>query len=145
MKRHESLVPLSRFHRKVLFLALIARENAPNVNGYPTVPEQKIDFAVAFYNQQLLDHFSVEEKLWNYFAGKYQSLRSLIDELREERRQLHTLFLELEKEKSQSQLFLLGPQLERHVRRQERELFQGIQQTASADDYEFIQSQVASG
>ena len=47
MKRHDKLIPLSRFHRSCLFLALMAKDNAPNIKNYPTeIPENiKVDIS----------------------------------------------------------------------------------------------------
>jgi len=136
MRRHPSLIPLSRFHRSILFLALIARKNAPEVKGYPNTLSGKTDYALAFYRTQLKPHFEVEERIWAFFKEKYPALRELIHELTGERTAIHQLFEDLERDPDR--LYILGPKLEQHVRREERELFQAIQQKASSSDFEWL-------
>ena len=85
MKRHPVLIPLSRFHRSCLFLALMAKENAPAIKGYPTSPEDKIDYAIRFYQRQLRHHFQQEAGLWNQVRDKSDTLKRLVEELTTER------------------------------------------------------------
>ncbi|MBO3697430.1 hemerythrin domain-containing protein [Roseivirga sp. E12] len=127
MKRHDSLVLLSRFHRSCLFLALIAKENSPEVKGYPTDILGKIDYAISFYDGPLKKHFELEERLWNYISNRSNELKTIIDELTAERIQLHELFIALSMNNSESTLNQIGNLLETHVRKEERVLFQQIQ------------------
>ena len=138
MKRHPSLVPLSRFHRKMLFFALIARHNAPDIQGYPRTIEGKIKYSLEFYKDELTSHFSTEEKLWEYFGEKYPAIRPLISELRSERIKIHELFNRLKEENTRKCLEEIGPKLEKHVRREERQLFETIQDVASAEDLTWV-------
>lgn len=140
MKRNPALIPLSHFHRRILFLALIARKNAPAVKGYPETVEGKIDYALDFYQEQLIPHFRKEEKLWTYFGDRYKTIDALIGELRAERAQIHDMFTNLKSTKTRLQLEEIGPALERHVRREERELFQKIQEVASEEDMAWTES-----
>lgn len=134
MKRHESLIPLSRFHRSCLFLALISKENAPNVKGYPTIIEEKIDFSINFYQTQLTQHFEQEAKLWNYLKDKSKRLAEILDDLRSEREVLKTRFIQLMDSKSKEDLFQIGSLLEQHVRKEERVLFQQIQSDLNEEE-----------
>ncbi|MFT6871148.1 MAG: hemerythrin-like domain-containing protein [Roseivirga sp.] len=134
MRRHESLIPLSQFHRSCLFLALIAKENAPNVKGYPTIIEDKIDFSINFYQTQLTQHFEQEAKLWNYLRDKSKRLTVILDDLRLEREVLKTRFIQLMDSKSKEDLFQIGSLLEQHVRKEERILFQQIQSDLNEEE-----------
>lgn len=127
MKRHEKLIPLSRFHRSCLFLALIAKENAPKIKGYPTGVQDKITYAISFYEVQLIPHFEQEELLWHQVANKSETLKKIIDALTTERKVLIGLFKQLKQYRLESTLFTLGELLEKHVRKEERILFQQIQ------------------
>lgn len=131
MKRHDSLVPLSKFHRSVLFLALVAKKNAPPVKGYPTTLEGKKDYALAFYKNRLNDHFQLEEeKLLPAVRGKDKSLDKLVEEILLERQKLRKLFDQLQNSNDlEFDLDNLGKALEKHIRREERQLFQQVQQT----------------
>ena len=127
MRRHEALIPLSRFHRSCLFLALMAKKNAPAIKGYPTELYEKIEFAIAFYNSQLVPHFEKEQKLWDQVEGKSEKLRAIITDLKIERNDLKGLFEKLSSTANETTLHKMGAMLEKHVRKEERALFQQIQ------------------
>lgn len=134
MKRHKSLVPLSQFHRSCLFLALIAKENAPAVKGYPTNIEGKIEYALSFYQGPLQKHFDQEEELWKYVSHKSGRLNEVITELARERKALHDLFKNLLANKVEIILNQIGELLEKHIRKEERVLFQQIQSDLTEEE-----------
>ena len=138
MKRHPALIPLSRFHRSMLFLAWIARENAPAVKGYPEKMPERMSYAVYFYQEKIRTHFEKERRLWDFIEERYPSLSGLIGELSRERKKLILTFEKLSDEPDEALFLQLGPALEKHVRREERELFQKVQQIASEEDMETI-------
>lgn len=140
MKRHQSLIPLSKFHRSVLFLALVAKKNAPPVKGYPSSPEGKKDYALSFYERQLKDHFKLEEeKLLPAVKGKNKDLDKLIDDIVSEHRELGELFDQLQKSKNlEFDLNNLGVALEKHIRSEERQFFQKVQQILTPDEMEAL-------
>ncbi len=127
MKRHESLIPLSRFHRSCLLLALIAKENAPAVKGYPKVLAEKIAYANTFFEEQLSPHFEYEQGLWDYVKDKSTEINEILIELETERAELISLFNKLAKSKDAHTFHTIGHLLEKHVRKEERVLFQQIQ------------------
>lgn len=129
MKRHEKLIPYSRFHRKILFLALIAKENAPKVKGYPTESEDKINYALSFYKEELTAHFKLEQlKLFDFYINKDKEVDLLIKELIAERSEINNLFQSLSVNRKETTLHQLGELLEKHVRKEERKFFQLVQQ-----------------
>ena len=142
MKRHESLVPLSRFHRSVLFLALVTKKNAPSVKGYPTTLEGKRDYAISFYENRLKDHFRVEEeRLLPAVRGKNNDLDKLTDEIISEHEALKLLFKELVNSQNlEADLDKLGVALEKHIRKEERQLFQLIQLTLTPLELDQLQA-----
>lgn len=140
MKRHEALVPFSRFHRSCLFLALVAKKNAPKIKDYPTELSGKINYAHSFYTNQLKKHFEKEERLWDFAEKHSEALASLIRFLRAERKELHKQFHMLEKEPTAEQLDRLGKLLEKHVRNEERKLFQLIQAELSEAQLQSLSS-----
>lgn len=139
MKRHESLIPLSRFHRSCLFLALIAKENAPPVKGNPTAIDEKILYAKSFYQRQLKPHFALESKLWEYVESKTDSLLEIVRDLRQERIELIAQFESLTTDDAAA-FYEMGALLEKHVRKEERVLFQQIQTDLSEEELLHIQS-----
>jgi hypothetical protein len=124
----------------MLFLALIARENAPVIKGYPEEVDDRIRFAVNFYSEKLQSHFKQESKIWEYVRMKHPALIPLIDELQAERNEINLLFRSLSPEGSETDFFALGPLLEKHVRKEERQLFQQIQSVADENDLAWIES-----
>ncbi len=134
MTRHISLIPLSRFHRSCLFLALVAKKNAPPVKGYPTDIQGKINYATSFYKGPFKNHFQLEERLWSYVSDKSNQLREIIESLILERQQLKQLFNTLVENQSEDSLNQIGALLEKHVRKEERVLFQQIQSDLTEEE-----------
>lgn len=136
MKRHASLVPLSRFHRSVLFLALISKKNAPPIKGYPTTVIEKKNYALAFFEHKLEAHFQFEEeKLLPNIRGKNKELDELSDEIVRERLELRKFFKALRYGNNpEAELNNLGVALEKHIRKEERQLFQKIQGTLTPQE-----------
>lgn len=129
MKRHEKLIPYSRFHRQILFLALISKSNAPDVKGYPTEIQDKIDFALEFYKHELVSHFSEEKtKLFDQYRGRDNGIDQLIEDLLKEREEIKLLFQQLSQKREERILNELGDLLEKHVRKEERQFFQLLQE-----------------
>ena len=145
MKRHPSLIPLSRFHRSVLFLALVCKKNSPPVKGYPQDDKGKKDYALSFYEGPLGKHIAKEEeRLFPFVANKSAELQALVDELKAEHQQLDSLFNELSTSSDLSEsLNQLGILLEQHVRKEERQFFQLIQQTLPEEEMQKLESTLA--
>jgi hypothetical protein len=128
MKRHEALIPYSRFHRKILALALISKSNAPDVKGYPTKIDDKIDFALVFYENELSFHFSEEKnKIFDLYKNQDHEIDLLIEVLLKEREEIKLLFQQLSIKREELLLNNLGELLEKHVRKEERQFFQLLQ------------------
>ena len=138
MKRHPTLIPLSRFHRSVLFVAQMAKKNGPKFKGYPTEVEGKAEYAYNFFLKSLEDHFKQEEEqLFPKIMGYTAELDALTKEVKAEHLQLSALFLSIpEQEELENHLDELGFALEAHVRKEERQLFQLIQATLDDDEME---------
>lgn len=133
MKRHEALVPLSRDHHAALILAKLIQRGAPEYKGLPTDLAGKAAYAVKLYRNELIDHFLSEEKnVLEKVRGINQTLDGLSDEIIHEHRELRLLFELLPvTEKPEEHLDTLGYALEKHIRKEERELFPMIQENCS--------------
>lgn len=143
MRRHPSLVPLSRFHRSILFVSLMAKKKAPPMKGYPTALNDKIQYARTFYRDQLKAHFEHEQNvLFPQIAGKDQELDLLISEMKEERNHLDMLFSTLKPDTTtETSLDQLGLFLEKHIRKEERIFFQKIQEVLTPDELDRLKLQ----
>lgn len=144
LKRHPSLIPLSRFHRSVLFLALVCKKNAPDVRGYPTENPGKRDYAISFYQTQLKAHMDMEEqKLFPAVAGKSKELADLVKELKKEHLEIERCIQTLARSENLGfDLDALGVLLESHIRKEERQFFQLIQKELSEQEINALSKQL---
>ena len=131
MKRHEALAPLSREHHGALIMAQLLKRNAPAYKGMPTDLAGKVLYATQFYNTHLIAHFAAEEKVFEKLKGISSLLDDGIKEIIEEHILLRKLFTEIDvQEDLVSYLDVLGHSLDKHIRKEERELFPLIEKEA---------------
>ena len=132
MKRHSSLAHLSRDHHGALLLARLLQKNAPAYKGLPTGITEKAAYAKEFYEDELVKHFTSEEKALQLVTGINKQLDELVQEIFSEHQQLHLLFNSIPNDNNLDyQLDDLGKALELHVRKEERVLFPLIEQSCS--------------
>lgn len=134
MKRHEALIPLSRDHHATLILARLLRSDAPAYKGLPIDLNGKAEYAIKHYREELIEHFEQEEKMIPVLEGVNSTLDSLLESMKAEHRELHSLFnsIKMNQELS-SQLDKLGRALESHVRKEDREIFPLIQECCTEE------------
>ena len=134
MKRHSSLVSLSREHHEALILSRLLQKDAPLYKGMPTDIQGKALYAVQFYNDHLVAHFKDEEKVLEMATGINNKLDFLIQNIIREHQDLHKMFSEIKSNPDMpTHLDTLGKELEAHIRKEERELFPLIQETCSEE------------
>ena len=132
MKRHPSLIPLSKEHHGALILARLLQQDAPPYKGLPSDAPGKADYALKFYQDEIIKHFADEEKVTSLVKGLNPELDLLIDEMEKEHVQLHELFRRINNNSDLSaHLDKLGRTLEDHVRKEERQIFPMIQDRCS--------------
>ena len=138
--RHPSLIPLSHDHHHGLALALKCRKQSlgrirpMGVEGL----EERAREVKAFFWQNLVRHFRAEEEvLFPIIRACASEGRQMVEELIKEHKQIHQEVGRLEEKAGLSKtLFDLGDLLERHIRREERELFPLFENRASATEAE---------
>ena len=129
MKRHPSLAPLSRQHHPALILSQLLKKNAPAYKGMPTDTEGKMLYATRFYHSDLVPHFADEEKVFEKLNNISPMLDTAIKEIVEEHILLHKLFKGIPGQPDAvTYLDVLGHTLEKHIRKEDRELFPLIEQ-----------------
>ena len=134
MKRHPSLAHLSREHHGALLLARLLQGNAPPYKGLPQDIDGEAVYALAFYKNELVEHFEDEEKIFKLIKGINGELDAMIVNILREHAELHQLFREMNAHPHPAEhLDRLGRALEKHVRKEERELFPLIEQVCSDD------------
>ena len=137
MKRHAALHPLSHDHHKGLILAQQLKKGAPQYKGMPSTLEEKKIYTISFYNNELVQHFKDEEEiLFPLVKNRTTDIDVLIDEIVDEHRKMEKLVAEIQKTTElETALDALGRLLEKHIRKEERELFLAIEKILSEDEY----------
>ncbi|MCX7797692.1 MAG: hemerythrin domain-containing protein [Melioribacter sp.] len=130
MKRHKSLLKLSKEHHKGLILAQLIKKNAPPYKGMPTNLDDKRTYTLTFFENYLIKHFEDEENiLMQTLKGKDEFLDQLFERMKQEHSQIKSLIDKI-KTSENFEFFLdeLGYLLEKHIRMEEKEMFERIQQ-----------------
>jgi len=129
MLRDKNLVPLSRQHQHAL--ALCVRLDR-------ALPSEPLDLDAwqseirAMFEQEIAAHFSAEEEVLFPAAARYGQLAGIVEELRAEHQELRELFRRAgEGDLRKADLSVLGATLTRHIRKEERVLFEGMQTVMS--------------
>jgi len=125
--RHPSLVALSHDHHHGLALALRCRKQALGQlrpMGVTGLRERAQEF-VDFYRADLIKHFRAEETvLFPLMRETAAANATLLDELIKQHQEISSAIAPLEAGSGLSKLlFDIGDLLERHIRKEERELF----------------------
>lgn len=130
MKRHQGLVPLSQEHKQGLLLAQVMKKDAPPYRGMPTDVTGKKDLLKNSFNDNLKPHFKKEEEvLFPEIKGIDDKVDQLVEELIEDHQKIANLTDEiLTMEHPKDKMDELGHLLEKHIRKEERELFERLQE-----------------
>lgn len=141
MKRHKNLIKLSKDHHDGLILAQLIKKNSPPYKGLPTTTEGKKEYTLNFYNLDLIKHFEAEEKiLMPLVKGIDNELDRLLQLMISEHEQVYKLIDDLKLgNEVEDTLDKLGNLLEKHIRMEERELFDRIQNLCNDDILNQIQ------
>ena len=136
--RHPSLIPLSHDHHHGLGLALRCRKQALGrikPLGAEGLKERAAEFR-NFLAQSLTPHFKAEEEaLFPWLSSSVPDSQPLIDDLLRDHKLLRAAAVNLAGERDLAKvLFDAGDLLERHIRREERELFPLFEKHVGASD-----------
>jgi hemerythrin-like domain-containing protein len=138
MLRDPNLIPLSRQHQHAL--ALCVRLDRAIQAGQIDLEAWQLEI------QQLVDseigiHFAAEEKELFPAAARFTEMQALVAELRAEHSLLRDYFaraagLSLDRQS----LGTLGEKLAQHIRKEERQLFEGMQKVMSSQELAMLGS-----
>jgi hemerythrin-like domain-containing protein len=136
MKRHPAFIPLSHDHHRTLILAQSIKKGAPPFRGMAVTDEGKRKEMILHYDEHLKDHFRKEEKVFGECNGISPTTDQLISGIVEEHRSIESLIHDLSEnftaQKDETELVntldALGFLLEKHIRKEERELFPMLQE-----------------
>jgi len=125
MLRDKNLIPLSRQHQHAL--ALCVRLDRAMKAGEIDLEAWQAEIQQQFENEIEI-HFAAEEKELFPAAARFPELQSLVDELLAEHIFLRAYFSRAAaRSLDQRQLQDLGEKLAQHIRKEERQLFEGMQ------------------
>ncbi|TAJ84216.1 hypothetical protein EPO44_16740 [bacterium] len=144
--RHPSLILLSHDHHHGLALALRCRKQAlgrikpMGVQGL----EERAKEVREFFANNLERHFQAEEEILFPLIRSYAAeSHPVIEDLLKEHQRIRREMARLEEKASLAKiLFDLGDLLERHIRREERELFPLFEKYAAPAEAEKIKEEV---
>jgi len=136
--RHPSLIPLSHDHHHGLALALRCRKQSLGQikpMGLEGLKERASELR-DFFNVHLLKHFRAEEEaLFPLMREAIPQSGLMIEELTKDHERMRSATAELEKRTGLGKLiFDVGDLLERHIRREERELFPLFEERIGAEE-----------
>jgi iron-sulfur cluster repair protein YtfE (RIC family) len=142
MKRHRNLIPYSQEHHQVLVLAQVLKTDVPDYKGMPTDLEGKSQMAIDYYERIIRDHEKKEEEfLFPVIVGRDPEIDQLVNQLVEEHREMDALMDRIrERPGSKEELNEIGIRLEKHVRKEERTLFELIQEKLGEEELGRISS-----
>lgn len=126
MLRHEVLSPLSRQHHNGLALVVLAGRGMEK-RGDRAAADWSAR-VVERYDMELANHFEAEEKVLFPAATAALGEMALVDELVAEHRKMESLVAELRKKPARVALEEFLELLRTHIRREENELFEAIQE-----------------
>jgi len=145
MKRHPTLIPISREHHQVLLLAQLLKKDAPPYRGLPETLEGKISYAAEKYNVLLKAHLLRDTQVLYPFLSNWEAIHTLVIELESQANRLHIHFENLSSTSQIHELDEMGHDLERYVRTKERKLFEKAQQLLSQDDMQKLRGRLEKG
>lgn len=144
MKRHKALHSLSQEHHHGLMLAQLIKAGSPEYKGLPKTFEDKKSYTIKFFKDNLVPHFQKEEDiLFPFSRNKNENIDKQIDELIDQHKKIYSIVDKLEVSDSvQKDLDELGRLLEAHIRKEERELFQMLQQVLSTSEFDKLENEL---
>jgi len=126
LRRHESLIPLSREHHYGLMLCMRLHRGLQLFNQDEKWVREKAAQAAQFFETDMAAHFKAEEKTLFPAMRSLTGTSALLDELVSEHRKLEAIAARLDGAEIANLVDVLGEfadLLESHIRKEERELF----------------------
>jgi len=132
MLRDKSLIPLSHQHQRALALCVRIDRAQPISNDDLEVWQAEIEQLV---EQEIKIHFSAEEQVLFPAARRFRELIPLVEELTADHASLNESFsLAKARGMSAERLPAFAQQLSTHIRKEERQLFEQLQQLMTPDE-----------
>ncbi|GAB6283726.1 MAG: hypothetical protein STSR0008_25290 [Ignavibacterium sp.] len=135
MKRHQCLIKLSKDHHQGLIVAQLLKKDAPKFRDLPDDLNGKTKYAINFYENELKNHFALEENiLIPFILKRNKNIDVLCNQILEEHKVIFNKFEDIKNYFDEDKLDKIGILLSRHIRKEERELFELIQENFSDEE-----------
>ena len=131
--RHATLQPLSRQHHQGLLASLLLEKG---LKKNASLKEMR-DFIIQFWEEELRLHFEKEDVLFLPLAYKYPQLLDGLTQLKNEHQEIRMIIQKLNNEARSKQYDTIASfanLLEKHIRFEERQLFNAIQEILPEDE-----------
>ena len=136
MLRDKNLIPLSHQHQHVL--ALCVRIDRASPISEADLPAWQREITQLFHNE-IAVHFTAEEQTVFPVASEFRELAALVSDLVAEHVELRAAFAQVEaRTLSSGELCSLARTLSNHIRKEERQLFEMLQQVLSSEQLRVI-------
>jgi hemerythrin-like domain-containing protein len=131
MLRDKNLIPLSHQHQRALALCVRIDRASPIADSDVATWQAEI---AQLFRSEITFHFAAEERVLFPAARRFQELSPLIDDLQGDHAFLRERFAEAEAGRLSSlDLYAFAQRLSAHVRKEERQLFERLQELLSAE------------
>jgi len=132
MLRDQNLIPLSHQHQHALALCVRIERSSPIAEA--DIPAWRAEIAQHF-EPEIRTHFAAEEDILFPAARQFKELTSLVEELISEHGELRAnVNNAIDGKMSAGDLRAFANRLSNHIRKEERQLFELLQQLMSAKD-----------
>ena len=141
MLRDPNLIQLSRQHHNALALCVrlerALRAGAVDLGAWQLEVHQ-------LYANEVQFHFAAEEKVLFPAARRFPELAALVDELSGEHERLRKYFVDAEQgTMDQGELEMFAKLLSGHIRKEERQLFEAMQQRMRQEELKSLGDELA--
>jgi hemerythrin-like domain-containing protein len=144
MWRDPSLHPLSHQHQHGLALSVII-DRGLKADSSERNAADLADKVATTWSVELQGHFRVEEEILFPAVEPYLESKAIVGELIEQHRQMETLIGQIAEASGPARVALLnefGQLLSKHIRIEERQLFEEIQARLSKDEIAYLGKQI---
>jgi iron-sulfur cluster repair protein YtfE (RIC family) len=142
MLRDKSLIPLSHQHQRALALCVRIERATPIPQN--DVPAWQAEIA-HLVQSEITVHFAAEEQIVFPAAEKFEDLNALVKQLTSEHTALRSMFATAQDGGlSSNELLVLAQSLSTHIRKEERQLFERMQQLLSQKELGILGSKLQS-
>ncbi|HUO17960.1 MAG TPA: hemerythrin domain-containing protein [Verrucomicrobiae bacterium] len=136
MLRDKNLIPLSHQHQHAL--ALCVRMNRAQPIEDRDLEAWRTEL-VQIFQMEIGIHFSAEEELIFPAASRFRELAILVEELKVEHASLREMFAQAQvRNLSAKDLRAFSEKLSAHIRKEERVLFENLQQLMNASELKIL-------